>query len=234
MGGVGGLNCYPRVIGGAPSLAEKVHTALRAGLGGREGGGTGKYFWDGSIEDGWRFAEARAIGYVLGLMEQAEQEFFPHRASYNVDIWEDSLGLEPAPSLHERRLQIAEAWTDEIDDTFPGLQADLRERFADETITTSTDSDSDRVYMHYGKWLKTRTEAIDLFGPTGVSNVPGGSTAYMLRVLWPGVHTERELQLMRDRLNAVLPAWWNYTVFESLGFVLGTSKLGHVGLDWGS
>lgn len=228
---VGGLNPLPLVIGGAASNAEKVHAALRSAMGGREGGGTGKHFWEGSIEDAWRFAKARAIAYVLGLEEQAIEEFLPHHASYNVDQWEESLGLEPAASLNERRLQIAAKWTDEIDVIVSGLQADLRARFASTTLTLSTDSARDRCQGHYHKWLADRSGVLP-FGPRSTSPAPGFSTAYRLRVYWPGTHDEREMQLMRDRLNDVLPSWWDYSIFEDLGFEVGTSKVGHVAVAW--
>ncbi len=232
MGGVGGLNPISRVVGGAPSLAEKVHAALRAAVGGRRGGGAGKLFWESpnAIEDAWRFAKARAIARVLGLMEQAAQEFFPQTASYNVDQWEESLGLLPAPSLHERRLQIAAVWTDEVDASIPGLQADLRARFG-AGITVSYDSDANRTQARFHKWLADRTGVVP-FGPRASSPAPGLSTSYRLRVQYPGTHTEKELQAVRDRLNLVLPSWVDYTVFESKQFVLGTSKLGHTALTW--
>ncbi len=231
---IGGCNPYPRQIGGHPSLPLRVHKALRAAVGGREGGGAGKAFWDGGLEDRWRWIRALLIARVVAATEQASLEFIPSLGSHWLSFWELTLGVDRAPSQYERQLAIKAALTVPASAVAGEIQAYLREQFTDD-ITVGLIDRVDAVETVPHKALADRTGLVP-FGPMNASVMPNFSDGYIVKVTWPGLHTEDELEPMREYLCRVLPSWVDFEIQNGIGFVLGggdgLSKLGRRGMAW--
>ena len=90
---LGWSNALPLELGGGPTDAERIYTALRRAMG---QGGAGP---EGGIEDLWRQCKARAIADAgLGL-EAAVLQAFPGEATELLETWEELLGVQPAATV---------------------------------------------------------------------------------------------------------------------------------------
>lgn len=231
---IGGLNPYPRVIGGAPSEPLKIHDSLRRAVGGREGGGASVPFWEGGLEDGWRWAKALMIARASSMAEQALLEFLPHTAEHSLQLWEDTLGVLREPSQQERRDALAATITVPATAVANRIQAYLQENF-DAGITVGLVDETNRHECVPHKALADRTGAVP-FGPDAASSYPNYTNSYELRVTWPGLPDDEDRERAERYLRNALPAWMDYQITNGVGFVLGAtdglSYLGRRSLGW--
>ena len=224
----GGWNPYPRQIGGAPTALQATYNGLRGALGGTAGHATGPSVELGGLEDAWRYSKALGISKAQSVIEQAILEFFPGSGTYRTHDWEAALRLPRQDDPIAARAAVAAVYSARSVADIPSIQASLRAKFSTSiTVTTPTRTLQSVSKLH--KTLADRT-FVASYGPRAGSALPGFSTAYLLRITWPGAPlTQDQITLLSRTLQPMLPSWVNYEIETGTGFICGTSLLGQVG-----
>lgn len=199
---LGALNPCAFQCGGGPTLVEKIYRALRASLG-RDGAGP-----EGGLEDTWRIAKAIAIAKALSAGERAAMQAFPNLGVEHLPIYEGILGVRDGETLAERTEAVAAAYVGVPDATDTGLEGALKK--IDPSIElVIVDRDSSAI-SRYGY-------------PFGADYV-AYSEHFFAFVEWPAIDESKRATVER-LLNKALPAWCDFSIYQSRGFVLDESEL---------
>lgn len=224
----------PLEVGGSPDLPTRCYDVLRAavGVGGSAEDDTG-------IDGCWRMA--RAIGMSIGIasIERAAFNFVPAHATDNLDgfathvkairypgesdgeLRDEVVALYPAPSRNDSRSLVA---------MLEGIDPRLSIQLASESVEWVSDD---------GRSFGPTTDVGEgYYGPTGASGYALYTSRCLLRVLFDVGHTtalsndeSRVVALVRKRLRAVLPSWWDFRIVTSIGFLAGVSPVGLTGFE---
>lgn len=205
----GALNPCPYQVGGGPTLPEKFYTALRRSLGEL---GAAKA---GGIDDAWRIARALTLAAACSTKERAFFQAFPGYATDHLPVYEALLLLPGSDTLAEG-LEAAElAYTASLDLALPGIRADLR-AMDPQLDVTSTPYDQ-AITTRYGKPFQVDSKA------QRSSDYPAFSTNCLCCVQYSGsggVVPEPLRSRVVDYLNAALPSWVDWRIFNHSGFFL--------------
>jgi hypothetical protein len=230
MGGWGRQNPWPFQWGGGQSAFEQTWLSLRGAVGRKNVGAK-----DTTIEDAWRESRAAGMVPVITMAERAAIQAFPFAATDHLPVFEDSLAVFRRGSDHERRVAVSNAFSSAISALIPDIRTRLQAIDTDLDVLTPDDDDEARFQM--GQWLRNFDgHEFGLWGEVhNSSQYPGYSTHYILRLLWQNQDADTgpdpaNLALVEQYLDETLPAWADFTIITSQGFLIGRSPLGWTGL----
>jgi hypothetical protein len=211
QGGYGWHNPWPFEWGGAPTPDETIYEALRSAVGNLAAED------DTGIDGLWRQCRAAAIAKVSELAELAVMQAFPQVATVHLELWEEYLSITPSGNATEedRRLDVAIAYARMILADGPDLLQQLR--------TIDSRFTVDRIDRE-----ENTTTVLGCPYPTLWPAYSGeGVLPVRLQTSAP-IPTEADrLSMMRAKrvLSEVLPAWQDFSIATSFGFVLDESPL---------
>jgi hypothetical protein len=231
MAELGGSSNFAFELGGEPSREMKTYTAMKRLVG--EGIPVpGDEYGDESFVEIWRMAKAQGLASVASFGEAAMYQAFPDTATDEIATYEDILGVFPpfdAPDETRRQL-IVDRWILSIESSALKLEdqlAALDYRFS----FIAPDPD---VVQHVipGKVLDPVGAISGTFmNGRKHSSWPNYSSDYVLRVLFSigNVPLTEETAAIRskaiDILQESLPAWVDFTIASTQGFLLDSSLL---------
>lgn len=230
MGGFGWHNGFPFEWGGGPTDTELLYLALRSAVG--EGGSSDA---DDTIEDLWR--QARAIG--LSAAEEgnlrASLQALPSKATDALPYYEEVLGAPPEPGDSDvaRRARVTERWIATQVGDLPDLLTSLQ--VIDPTFALPAIDTTQFAVTQHGRFFAPR----DGSEPSGhatrhTTGWPNYSDAFRVPVHLPSTSTGpavlRKLEQARQVLGDGLPAWCDFFIVTSIGFVLDQSPLDLTGM----
>ena len=206
---LGWSNALPLELGGGPTDAARIYTALRRAMG---QGGAGP---EGGIEDLWRQCKARAIADAgLGL-EAAVLQAFPGEATELLETWEELLGVQPAATVVERQDAAAAALAGKGAADAPSLTQQIAD-VAPWAELEQQDRATARV-AQLGKVLGARDGSAPFGSHTtaGVvsASFPNYSDHFVERLHATAAPTDGELAALAMLLGDVLPAWVDWGVY---------------------
>ncbi|AUX31916.1 MULTISPECIES: putative phage tail protein [Sorangium] len=219
MPALGWSNPAPLELGGDPSFTEAIWKALRDALG---KGGAGP---EDSIEDLWRQAKAMALSAAGSTTQRAAVQAFPHLATNHIPVYEELLGIIPAPEASEedRRKAITARWVDHLEADGPSLREAVQALDASADVETLSHDFS--VTVHFGKAFGNRNVPNTYAGTTNRNgtNWPAYSTDLKVRVKYTlSGNASRPPRLFIEQLkvllNERLPAWVDWYVTTGSGF----------------
>ncbi len=232
---IGDLNPFPVQIGGGPSRAETVYNSLRKMM-----GANGYCADEDSFEAEWRKCKSLGLACLSSFDERAANQAFPNTATDHIPLFEEMLGL-PIDELRtpeERRQDITPeyigvpmAWWSELDRQLKriDIRASLVVRLWENAGTTIRG----RAFQAY---IPDPGFEYDPLGVSRFTQYPAVSDMYRANVLYDIGNGQTPDKTILDRttrikslLPKVLPAWVDYSIVYSIGFVLDTSLLDATG-----
>jgi len=190
-----------------------------------------------SVVEAWRASRAEGLS-VATVDGRAVLQAWPDRATDFLPVYEELLGvaLDPSLSVEDRQAALAVLYTQAIDAVLGSIVLQLQmidPLFVvvgmpyEQSVTTEIGV---RAFSDWDPLDPAASgPAFDLPGRT-VSLVPNYSTDFIVYA-WlntPGPLTstdQRSLNLAADQLNSMLPAWVDFRVFKSAGFILDLDLL---------
>lgn len=237
MGGWGRQNPWPFQWGGGQSAYEKAWKSLRTMLGPKGPGPIG------GLEDAWRESKVSGLVKVLTMPERAALQAFPMSATDHLPVYEDELGLSPAPTDQQRRDAASVIWSGALSAIIPELVAALQLIDADfDVLVVNEDKPAAERNDHTACWQWGK--ALDSPGSGDFGQFP----AYMHATAYPNYSTNfvcfvlysnqddaagpdpNKIAEAENVLVERLPGWVNYVILTSVGFLVGTSPIGWTGL----
>ncbi len=230
MAGLGEQNPLPFKVGGGPSVSEQACDALKQAVG--EGGSAA----EGTIEADWRRARGRGLRACMAV-ERSIMQAFPDVVSDFIPVYEEILGITANVGLsdEQRRAQIVDRWVRAIDATAPKLEEQLQAIdplleiiFPDrDTLRTTIPG---RAFEDY---LPGNPAACGpaFGGGHKVTSYPNYSQDFVCIVRYhvPSgqltAENKRTIERVNALLNEALPAWVDFWVITSIGFILDESLL---------
>lgn len=231
MAELGGSSNFAFELGGDPSREMLSYTALKRLVG--EGIPTpDDPYGDDKFVEIWRMAKAQGLAAIASFAEAAMWQAFPDTVTDEIATYEKILGIFPPLDTPDeaRRDRIVERWTLSIESSALELEQQLTAidyRFS--LITPDPD-----VVQHVipGRVLDDAGDVTGSFmnGRT-YSSWPNYSSDYVVRVLFSigNVPLTEETAALRSRaidlLQESLPAWHDFTITATQGFLLDSSLL---------
>ncbi len=221
-------------LGGGPSAQEEVYDAMFQNV------GDGIQGPPDSLVEKWRNAKARGIA-AFTQDDRATAQAFPDISTDYLPVWEDILGITPDPSASEaqRQATVLAAYTRTIDASFPKLQSALTDIDALMTILLIP-HDLVRTTVPgraFQDWDPSSPQASGPpfnLGPAGTGTdtlLPNFSDDFIITVLFDvgagvlSVANQRKFADAEALLNESLPAWVDFRLFTTCGFILDTDLL---------
>lgn len=222
-------------LGGGPSPQEQVYGAMYQNV------GDGIQAPPDTLVEKWRMARARGIA-AFTLDDRAATQAFPDLSTDYLPVWEDILSIQPDPAAteQERRETVLTQYTRVIDATYPKLLSalqDLDSLFSILLIPTqfTRTTAPGRAFQDWDPAAPGASgPPFNLgVGPVGdkATAFPNYSDDFVLFVLFNvgagaiSVSNQRTLADAIGLLNESLPAWVDFRVFSSCGFVLDQDLL---------
>lgn len=219
-------NALPAEVSGGTTHVAAIYEALRKAVG--EGGSAPE---QKGLEGTWRAAKAQVIAASLDAYERAVLQALPFFAGEHIPVYERLLAIAPGEDQNDedRRLAVVQAWTlrlfadmSELNRALNSLSSklELEELPYDHVVYTLFG----RMFPEYGAEAQ------------GVPQYPNYSSDFILRVTYTYEFGETSMpSRLRAQvgvhLNAVLPSWMDWRIYEDTYPVTG---LVCDGLDIGS
>lgn len=223
-------------LGGGPSPQDEVYDAMYQNV------GNGIQAGPKTLVEKWRMARARGIA-AFTEDARATAQAFPDISTDYLPVWEDILNipLDPTASEAQRQETVLAEYTRTIDASFPKLDSALKSIDALMQILLIP-HEYTRTTVPCRAFQDWDPSAPDASGPpfnlaaTGGSGAdatsfPNFSDEFILSVLFDvgvgalAVSNQRKLSDARDELNESLPAWVDFRLFTSCGFILDQDLL---------
>jgi hypothetical protein len=229
MSGLG--NPLSFALGGGPSPQEMVYDAIFQAVG---DGLRGPY---GSIVEAWRLSKSCGIAATI-QDDRAAMQAFPNMCTDYLPVYENLLQIVPetGQSEEDRRQLVTERYTRTIDATFPKLEAQLDvvdplfEIIIPPFELTRTTEMSVRAFQDWNPG--SGSACGPAFGAgrkqTLFPNYSDSFVLYAYLNVGSGPTTATNLRTMaavKAGLNESLPAWVDFRVFSSIGFILDLDAL---------
>lgn len=223
-------------LGGGPSPQEQVYTVMFQNV------GDGIRSTPDSLVEKWRFSRARGIA-AFTLDDKAATQAFPDLSTDYLPVWEDILGIVPAPSATEadRQATVLAEYTRTIDATYPKLQAALQNLDPLFSILIVPQQYTRTTVQGRGfqDWDPAAADAsgppFNLSASNGVgpnqTSLPNYATDFIIHVLYDvgagiiSAQAQRTLAEALELLNESLPAWVDFNLFSACGFILDQDLL---------
>lgn len=224
-------------LGGGPSPQEQVYDVLFQNV------GDGIRSTPDSLVEKWRMAKARGIA-ATSQDDRANTQAFPDLSTDFLPVWEDILGVivDPGASVSARQETVLAAYTRVIDASYPKLLSGLQGLDSRMTILLIPHDLARTTVPGRGfqDWDPSNPQAsgpafnIDPTIGTSGANVTGFanfSDEFILHVLFDvgvgaiTVENQRTLADAAALLNESLPAWVDFRLFTSCGFILDQDLL---------
>lgn len=218
-------------LGGGPSPQEQVYDALFQAV------GDGLRAPEGTIVEAWRRSKAYGIAATI-QDDRAAVQAFPDLSTDYLPVYEELLKIVPSSGQTEqaRRETVTARYTRTIDATYPKLEAQLE--VADPLfeiiippyeLTRATEMG----VRAFQDWSPGSGSACGpAFGAgrkqTLFPNYSDNFVLYAFLNAGSGPTTPTNLRTMaavKDGLNEALPAWVDFRVFTSIGFILDLDAL---------
>jgi hypothetical protein len=193
---------------------------------------------DDEIEALWRQAKADALAALGTFDERAAMQASPETATDYISVYEEILGItiDTEQSDQQRRdvivpdyTGIPESWTSGIDRAIK-----LIDTLASVLHRPWINSGSCQI----GRWYEPfdGTDTYDALGFRAATSWPNVSDMHSVIVLYdigsgavPNREQQRKALQIQDHLNEVCPAWVDFHIVYSTGFVLDLSRLDATG-----
>lgn len=230
----------PVQIGGGPDLPNQCYDVLKAAV------GIGGSAPDESGIDGlWRMA--RAIGLSMGIadLERAARQACPISSQDLLPAWARMLALLTTSEEDALRQEVVAALPAIARNDARSLVAELEA--IDSRLSVQVAADSTEWVTIDGRSFGPTSDVGEGYfggapadGATQCSRLPFFTSRSKLRVLFDVGHTgpltseeSRVREMVRRKLRAILPAWWDFCVITSIGFLAGVSPAGLTGVTDG-
>lgn len=242
---IGDLNPFPFQVGGSPSRAEATYLALRKMV------GTNGYSRnEESLEAQWRKSKTLGLVALSTFDERATNQYFPDKATDHIVLFEEMLGIvtDVTKTDEERRRTIVPDYTGVPESWYSRLleQLKLIDERAEISLrdwSTTGTTYAGRAFAPFaqvdGFEYSNRNELYDGDGnphQRTFTRYPAASDAYRVNVLFDigsGVAPSRDILRRTDNmkalLNDVIPAWVDFRIVYSIGFILDLSLLDATG-----
>ncbi len=226
----GEFGFLPLQVGGEPTPEEKAYRALRSNVGLR-----GSARDPNTVEDTWRWSKAIGLAAVSAFDERALYQSFPDTATDRVKNYEELLRIVAASTStdEDRRRAIAALWTLKHEVAGPDLRAALSEIDPRLSVLEQTAASSSTTY--HGRAFEDHDANESFASPAGTyrsTAFPNYADDFVVTVLFnvggsgvPTVSDARVVSSVETLLNDRLPAWVNFRIVTSVGFILDTSPL---------
>ena len=225
---LGGWNPLPAQIGGADPPARGIYSSLRSAVG---KGGAGPSWTEGGIEDWWRWCKALGLWIGLASVESAASELIPRAMTFNLELWEEALGLTPDAPIEVRRRSIELTLFASLSAIISQLRSYLRETF-DPEIEILSPTLEQMCFAAAHRYLK----GLPAWGEGQSSILANFSTGFHLTVVWPSMTSEDQRRPMLRALALRVPAWVGFSIVNAMVFRLdggvdGSSLLDLTGMS---
>jgi len=215
-GGFGWHNPWPLEWGGGPTEDEKTYEAMRSAVGNLAARD------DTGIDGLWRQCRAGIYASAGTFVERAVLQAFPQTATDSLPLWESFLHIVPTSDQtdEDRRAAIIETYTSRILADGPDVAAHLKAidpRF----LVLQIPSEKSTVTVLGTPFLA---------GAPFPAAAPNYSSHFLLPVQFsitgaPTQDDRQKMQHARRFLADTLPAWVDFYLITSVGFVLDQSLL---------
>jgi hypothetical protein len=209
-------NALPAEVSGGTTHIKAIYDALRKAVG--EGGSAPN---QEGLEGAWRAAKAQVIAASLDAYERAVLQALPFFADEHVPVYERLLAIAPGEDQNDedRRLAVVQAWT-------LRLFADMSELNRALNVLSPKLELEELDYDHVVYTLFGRMFPEYGFESQGVPQYPNYSTDFILRVTYTYEFGETSMpRALRAQvgvhLNAVLPSWMDWRIYEDTYPVTG-------------
>ncbi len=233
MAGLGNPLSFP--LGGGPSPQEMVYDAMFQNV------GDGIQAGPDTLVEKWRMAKARGIA-AFAQDDRVMDQAFPDISTDYLPVWEDILGIpfDSNASEAQRQEVVLAAYTRVIDASFPKLESGLKDidNLMDILLLPQAFVRTTVPGRAFQDWDPSDPQAsgpaFNLVGAGAGANAtafPNFSDDFIVLVLFNvgagalAVANQLKLAAAEDELNESLPAWVDFRLFTSCGFILDQDLL---------
>lgn len=233
MAGLGNPLSLP--LGGGPSPQEQVYDAMYQNV------GDGIQAGPDTLVEKWRWARARGIA-AFAQDNRAAAQAFPDISTDYLEVWEDILQIPPDPSasVAQRQETVLAEYTRAIDASYPKLLEQLQsiDALMDILLIPPDLTRTTVPGRAFQDWDPADAQAsgppFNIAGGASGSEVtsfPNFSDDFILFVLFNvgvgalTVENQRRFAEGQAELNESLPAWVDFRLFTSCGFILDQDLL---------
>lgn len=228
---LGGWGFLSFELGGGPGGEQKTYRAMRSAVG---LGGSAKS--PDTVEDLWRRAKAAGVACGHAAVDRAIWQAWPSTATDRIASWEELLGTVPPVGAYDedRREIMLERFARRLRATGPGLLEHLEQ--IDDQLSTVEQSHASSTTTFHGRAFEDHAATEPFGGGRKSTAFPNYSDGFVETVLFdiagaPDPSEQRVVELVRDLLNEVQPAWCAFRVVTDFGILLDTSPLDVTGFD---
>lgn len=251
---IGDLNPFPFQVGGGPSRVEAAYDTLRKMV-----GTNGYSAEEDSIEAEWRKSKTMGIVSLGTFDERATNQAFPNVATDHIALFEQMLGIvtDDSKTDEERRDVIIPDYTGVPEVWFSRLQeqiqlVDPRAGVLLPAWKSRSTTMGGRAFGPFEPIAGFEYDAVgsilnpEWTGPgdpdhaefiarsfTRFPAISDANRAIVLYDIGSGVAPSRDIltktEIMKSMLNELLPAWVDFRIIYSVGFILDQSLLDATG-----